>query len=65
MAGSTHEGEEEQLLSVWQRLRQGHPGLRLVLAPRYVDRASRVQALAQARGVEAGRRRRGDRRAHR
>src|SRR6185369_7421922 len=30
--------------------------LRLVLAPRYVDRAGRVQALAQARGVEAGRR---------
>jgi 3-deoxy-D-manno-octulosonic-acid transferase len=56
MAGSTHEGEEEQLLSVWQRLRPSHPGLRLVLAPRYVDRAARVQALAQARGVEAGRR---------
>ena len=56
MGGSTHEGEEEILLSVWQRLRESHPGLRLVLAPRYVDRAGRVQALAQARGVEAGRR---------
>jgi 3-deoxy-D-manno-octulosonic-acid transferase len=56
MGGSTHEGEEEILLSVWQRLRDVHPGLRLVLAPRYVDRAGRVQALAQARGVEAGRR---------
>jgi len=56
MAGSTHEGEEEQLLAVWQRLRELHPQLRLVLAPRYVDRAARVQALAQARGVEAGRR---------
>ena len=56
MGGSTHEGEEELLLSVWQRLREAHPGLRLVLAPRYVDRAARVQSLAQARGVEAGRR---------
>ncbi len=56
MGGSTHEGEEEILLSVWERLRQSHPGLRLVLAPRYVDRAARVQSLAQARGVEAGRR---------
>ncbi len=56
MGGSTHEGEEEILLSVWQRLRDAHPGLRLVLAPRYVDRAARVQSLAQARGVEAGRR---------
>jgi 3-deoxy-D-manno-octulosonic-acid transferase len=56
MGGSTHEGEEELLLSVWQRLRDVHPGLRLVLAPRYVDRAARVQSMAQARGVEAGRR---------
>src|SRR5262249_58889047 len=56
MGGSTHEGEEELLLSVWQRLREVHPGLRLGLAPRYVDRAARVQSLAQARGVEAGRR---------
>ncbi len=56
MGGSTHEGEEELLLSVWQRLRETHPSLRLVLAPRYVDRAARVQSLAQARGVEAGRR---------
>ena len=59
MGGSTHEGEEEILLSVWQRLREAHPGLRLVLAPRYVDRAARVQALAQARGVEASRRSQG------
>ena len=59
MGGSTHEGEEEILLSVWQRLREAHPALRLVLAPRYVDRAGRVQALAQARGVEAGRRKSG------
>jgi 3-deoxy-D-manno-octulosonic-acid transferase len=59
MGGSTHEGEEETLLSVWQRLREAHPTLRLVLAPRYVDRAGRVQALAQARGVEAGRRKAG------
>jgi 3-deoxy-D-manno-octulosonic-acid transferase len=56
MGGSTHEGEEDLLLSVWQRLLGTHPGLRLVLAPRYVDRAGRVQALAQARGVVAGRR---------
>lgn len=59
MGGSTHEGEEEILLSVWQRLRDTHPALRLVLAPRYVDRAGRVQSLAQARGVEAARRTQG------
>jgi 3-deoxy-D-manno-octulosonic-acid transferase len=56
MGGSTHEGEEEILLSVWERLRATYPALRLVIAPRYVDRAARVLGLAQARGVEAVRR---------
>jgi len=59
MGGSTHEGEEEILLSVWERLRPAHPGLRLVLAPRYVDRASRLQAWLQGRGVQAVRRSQG------
>ena len=38
MAGSTHEGEEELLLGVHARLRARHPGLQLVIAPRYVER---------------------------
>jgi len=59
IGGSTHEGEEEILLTVWERLRDQHPDLRLVLAPRYVDRAGRVLALAQARGLRASRRSQG------
>lgn len=59
IGGSTHEGEEETLLAVWERLRSQHPDLRLVLAPRYVDRAARVLALAQARGLQASRRSQG------
>ena len=39
MAGSTHEGEEEHLLEVYRRLAERHPGLQLVVAPRYVERA--------------------------
>jgi 3-deoxy-D-manno-octulosonic-acid transferase len=50
IAGSTHEGEEERLLEVYQRLQVCFPELRLVLAPRYVDRAERLVALAEARG---------------
>jgi 3-deoxy-D-manno-octulosonic-acid transferase len=50
MAGSTHEGEEEILLGVFARLAERHAGLQLVVAPRYVERAGRVMALA----VEAG-----------
>jgi 3-deoxy-D-manno-octulosonic-acid transferase len=50
MAGSTHEGEEELLLAVYAKLRARHPGLQLVVAPRYVERAGRIMALA----VDAG-----------
>jgi 3-deoxy-D-manno-octulosonic-acid transferase len=51
MAGSTHEGEEEHLLVVFKRLLAGHPGLQLVIAPRYVERAARIVALAAGEGL--------------
>jgi len=50
IAGSTHEGEEELLLGVFRRLLASHPDLKLVLAPRYTDRAERVAAQAEAAG---------------
>jgi 3-deoxy-D-manno-octulosonic-acid transferase len=50
IAGSTHEGEESLLLSVFARLRASTPSLRLVLAPRYIDRAPRILTLARERG---------------
>jgi 3-deoxy-D-manno-octulosonic-acid transferase len=52
IAGSTHEGEEERLLGVFRRLRETYPDLRLVIAPRYIERAGRVVALAQAAGLQ-------------
>jgi 3-deoxy-D-manno-octulosonic-acid transferase len=51
MAGSTHEGEEELLLAVYARLRDRHPGLQLVVAPRYLERAGRIMALAAEAGL--------------
>ena len=54
IAGSTHEGEEERLLEVYRRLRAQHSDLRLVIAPRYIDRAGRILALAQDAGLAAG-----------
>ncbi|KFE66965.1 3-deoxy-D-manno-octulosonic acid transferase [Hyalangium minutum] len=54
MAGSTHEGEEEHLLSVFRRLLPAHPDLRLVIAPRYTDRAGRIAALAREAGLTVG-----------
>ncbi len=54
IAGSTHEGEEEKILLVYKRLLPDHPDLRLVFAPRYIDRAPRVLALALQAGLTAG-----------
>jgi 3-deoxy-D-manno-octulosonic-acid transferase len=54
IAGSTHEGEEEALLRVYQRLLAEHPELRLVIAPRYIDRAERIAALVQGAGLTVG-----------
>jgi 3-deoxy-D-manno-octulosonic-acid transferase len=56
IAGSTHEGEEAQLLEVYRRLLKEHPDLRLVIAPRYIDRAERIVGLAREAGLSVGRR---------
>jgi 3-deoxy-D-manno-octulosonic-acid transferase len=53
VAGSTHEGEEEMLLDVFLHLRRAAPRLRLVIAPRYVERAERIAALATRRSLRA------------
>jgi 3-deoxy-D-manno-octulosonic-acid transferase len=60
MAGSTHEGEEEHLLAVYRRLLPAHPELRLVIAPRYIDRAGRIAALAREAGLTVGLRSQGN-----
>jgi 3-deoxy-D-manno-octulosonic-acid transferase len=51
VCGSTHEGEEAGLLRVFALLRQDHPDLRLVIAPRYIERAQRVLSLARSMGL--------------
>jgi 3-deoxy-D-manno-octulosonic-acid transferase len=56
IAGSTHRGEEATVLDVHARLRERHPGLVLVLAPRHPERAAEVERLVQARGLPAVRR---------
>lgn len=60
IAGSTHEGEEELLLEVYRRLVKEHPGLRFVIAPRYLERAERVLGLVTAAGLHGGRRSKGN-----
>lgn len=53
VCGSTHEGEEAGLLRVFALLRRDHPDLRLLIAPRYIERAQRVLSLARSMGLGA------------
>jgi 3-deoxy-D-manno-octulosonic-acid transferase len=50
IAGSTHEGEEEQVLAAHDALRRQLPGALLVLVPRHPQRFDAVAALLTRRG---------------
>jgi 3-deoxy-D-manno-octulosonic-acid transferase len=56
IGGSTHEGEEEALLEIHNRLRGRHRDLLLVLAPRRIERASQLVELCREHGCSVGRR---------
>jgi 3-deoxy-D-manno-octulosonic-acid transferase len=45
IAGSTHSDEEEQILSVFLSLKKDYPGLRLILAPRHLERITDIENL--------------------
>jgi 3-deoxy-D-manno-octulosonic-acid transferase len=46
VAGSTHRGEEEIILDVFRELCREFDNLRLVIAPRHIDRAAEVKKLS-------------------
>lgn len=50
IAGSTHKGEEEILLSVYKKLREKFPDLRLLIAPRHIDRAAGLKKSVDQKG---------------
>ena len=56
VAGSTHPIEEEAVLDCYRRLLDVAPGLVLVVAPRHVERAEALGAMARARGFAVLRR---------
>jgi 3-deoxy-D-manno-octulosonic-acid transferase len=51
VAGSTHRGEEEALLEVFQLLKPGFPDLLMVLAPRHPQRFAEVEGLLKKSGL--------------
>ena len=53
LAGSTHEGEEEFVLEAFSKARKACPNARLVIAPRYPERAAQVANLAKHYGKTA------------
>ena len=51
VAGSTHDPEERILLDTYKRLRERIPALRLILAPRHLERVGEVEKGVEAAGL--------------
>jgi 3-deoxy-D-manno-octulosonic-acid transferase len=56
IAGSTHPGEEEEILEAYRTVLRDVPELALLIAPRHVERADEIEALIRARRMEVVRR---------
>lgn len=52
VAGSTHEGEEASILTAHLALRQMHPNVFLILAPRHMERINRLRDLIRRFGLQ-------------
>ncbi len=55
VAGSTHRGEEEPLIRAFLGLRGARQGLRLIIAPRHLERVGEVEHLLQRHGLKTAR----------
>lgn len=52
VAGSTHEGEEQIVLSVYESLLKTYPDMKLIIIPRHIERGQLVLAMTRDRGFE-------------
>lgn len=52
VCGSTHEGEEAIILRIFKRISSQYPNLRLVLAPRHIERSNEVIRLIESLGLK-------------
>jgi len=53
IAGSTHPGEEDILIDVYKKLEKEFADLRLVIAPRHIERTNEVVHLIEKKGYKA------------
>lgn len=51
IAGSTHEGEEEAVLDAYRIVTETIGPIKLLIAPRHLERLERVEALLSAKGI--------------
>jgi len=56
VAGSTHPGEDEQILDAFDQLHSNHPNLELVIAPRHPERGDEIEKLVSEHGYATYRR---------
>lgn len=56
IAASTHQGEDEIVLDAFVRLKQKHPDLKLLIAPRHPERNNNVMELILKTGFTSGKR---------
>jgi len=53
VAGSTHQGEEEMILELYQQLKNHFNKLKILIAPRYVERREELLELCREKGTSA------------
>lgn len=53
VAGSTHGGEEEAVVSAYKELLRDFPRLKLLIAPRHVERSGEVENVVRRLGLES------------
>ncbi len=53
VAGSTHQGEEEMILDLYQQLKGDFEKLKVLIAPRYVERREELLDLCREEGIAA------------
>jgi len=56
VAGSTHRGEEEVVLDVYEKIRETYPDITLILAPRHPERITEVERLLSSKNFQFRRR---------
>jgi len=56
IAGSTHKGEDEIIVRIFKKLKLDFPDIKLLIAPRHIQRVPQIMELIKSSGIHFGRR---------